>query len=105
MLHKRHIKHTFHNLLFHLTISHEQFSQPKNIDLYIVILKKFMLFYLFIFLRKISPEITAANPPLLAEEDWPCANIHAQLPLLYTWDAYHSMACQECHIRTRDPNQ
>ena len=28
--------------------------------------------YLFIFLRKISPELTsAANPPLFAEEDWP----------------------------------
>ena len=23
------------------------------------------------FLRKISPELTAANPPLFAEEDWP----------------------------------
>uniref|UniRef100_A0A9L0JF68 Phosphatidylinositol glycan anchor biosynthesis class F n=1 Tax=Equus asinus TaxID=9793 RepID=A0A9L0JF68_EQUAS len=44
--------------------------------------------------RKISPELTAANPPLFAEEDWPRANIHAHLPLLYTWDAYHSMACQ-----------
>ena len=26
---------------------------------------------LFIFLRKISPELTTANPPLFAEEDWP----------------------------------
>ena len=25
----------------------------------------------FFFLRKISPELTAANPPLFAEEDWP----------------------------------
>ena len=49
--------------------------------------------YLF-FLRKFSPELTTANPPLFAEEDWPWANIHAHLPLLYTWDAYHSMACQ-----------
>ena len=24
-----------------------------------------------VFLRKISPELTAANPPLCAEEDWP----------------------------------
>ena len=24
----------------------------------------------FFFLRKISPELTAANPPLFAEEDW-----------------------------------
>ena len=31
------------------------------------------IFYLFIyFLRKISPElISATNPPLFAEEDWP----------------------------------
>ena len=21
------------------------------------------------------------------------------------WDAYHSMVCQGCHVRTRDPNQ
>ena len=26
---------------------------------------------LFIFLRKISPELTTTNPPLFAEEDWP----------------------------------
>ena len=25
----------------------------------------------FFFLRKISPELTTANPPLFAEEDWP----------------------------------
>ena len=24
-----------------------------------------------LFLRKISPEVTTANPPLFAEEDWP----------------------------------
>ena len=47
----------------------------------------------FLFLRKISPELTADNP-LFAEEDWPWANIHAHLVLLYTWDAYHSMVCQ-----------
>ena len=51
-------------------------------------------FSLFLFLRKISPELTAANPPLFAEEDWPWANIHAHLPLLYMRDAYHSMAWQ-----------
>ena len=29
--------------------------------------------FLFVgwFLRKISPELTVANPPLFAEEDWP----------------------------------
>ena len=26
---------------------------------------------LILFLRKISPELTAANSPLFAEEDWP----------------------------------
>ena len=47
------------------------------------------------FLRKISPELTsAANPPLFAEEDWPWANIHTHLLLLYMWDACHSMAWQ-----------
>ena len=45
-------------------------------------------------MRKISPELTAANPPLFTEEDWPWANIHAHLPLLCMWDAYHSMAYQ-----------
>ena len=46
------------------------------------------------FFRKISPELTSAtNLPLFAEEDWPCAHIHAHLPLLYMWYAYHSMAC------------
>ena len=29
------------------------------------------LFFIFFFLRKINPELTAANPPLFAEEDWP----------------------------------
>ena len=51
--------------------------------------------FLFFFnLRKISPELTTANSPLFAEEDWPWANMGAHLPLLYMWDAYHSMACQ-----------
>ena len=39
-----------------------------------------------------SPELTTARPPLFAEEDWPWANIHIHLPLLYMWDAYHSVA-------------
>ena len=70
--------------------------------------KNVVLFYIFyfLFLRKFSPELTAANPPLLAEEDWPWANIHAHLPLLYMWDAYHSMPfAKQCHVRTQDPNQ
>ena len=28
-------------------------------------------FFFFFFLRKISPELTTARPPLFAEEDWP----------------------------------
>ena len=32
--------------------------------------------------------------PMYFQEDWPWANIHAHLPLLYMWDAYHRMACQ-----------
>ena len=32
----------------------------------------FFVFFVFFFLRKISPElISATNPPLFAEEDWP----------------------------------
>ena len=31
------------------------------------------------------------------EEDWPWAHICAHLPLLYMWDACHSMACQAVH--------
>ena len=47
----------------------------------------------FFFLRKISPELTAtANSSLFAEEDLSWANICAHLPLLYMWDACHSMA-------------
>ena len=59
------------------------------------------------FLRKISPELTsAANPPLFAEEDCPWANIHVHLPLLYTWDAYHSMPfAKQCHVCIWDLNQ
>ena len=60
----------------------------------------------FIFLRKISPELTcAANPPLFAEEDWPLANIRAHLPLLYALNTYHSMAFAKwCHVPSRDLN-
>ena len=40
-------------------------------------------------------ELTSdANPPRFTEKDWPWANICTHLPPLYTWDAYHSMACQ-----------
>ena len=61
--------------------------------------------FFFFFLRKTSPEPTTDNPSLFAEEDWPWANIHAHLPLFYTWDAYHSMAFDKwCHVRTEDLN-
>ena len=54
----------------------------------------FLQKYIHIFLRKLSPELTTANLPLFAEEDWPWANIHAHLPLLFMWDTYLSMVCQ-----------
>ena len=63
-------------------------------------------FSVCLFLRKISPELTTANPPVFAEEDWPCTNIRVHLPLLNTWDAYHSMAfAKGSHVHTQDLNQ
>ena len=67
----------------------------------------FLSFFLSFFVRKIGPELTSANPPLFAEEDWPWANIHAHLPLLYMGHR-HSMAqqaVQRCTpgIRTGEP--
>ena len=50
--------------------------------------------WFFFFLRMISHKLTTASPPLFAEEAWPWANVHAHLPLLYTWEAYHTMVCQ-----------
>ena len=87
-----------------LSIQAKPFSTVHWVYVYLFIFYLFILF--FISLRKISPELTsAANPPLFAEEDWPRANIHAHLPLLYIWDACHSMAAKWCHVRTRDPNR
>ena len=61
--------------------------------------------FFFIFLRKISCELTTANPPLFAEEDWCWANICTHLPLLYMWDAYPSMTfVKRRHVHTWDPN-
>ena len=77
-----------------------------KIRLFFLLISESSLYVLFFFLRKISPELTTANLPLFAEEDWPWANIHARLPLFYTWDAYHSMAfAKRCRVRTQDPNQ
>ena len=57
-------------------------------------------------MRKIRTELTsAANPPLFAEEDRPRANIRAHLPLLYTWDTYHSMACPTVPCPHPGPNR
>ena len=70
--------------------------------------KTFFFFWFLLvlfFWRKISPQLTTASPPLFAEEAWLWANVHAHLPLVYTWDTYHSMAAKQCHVRTRDPNQ
>ena len=53
------------------------------------------IYLIFLKKKKINPELkSATNPPLFAEECWPCTNIGAHLPLLYMWDACHSMACQ-----------
>ena len=51
---------------------------PFDLENCIPCLKNILLYYLFIYLRKISPELTsAAKPPLFPEEDWPWANIRA----------------------------
>ena len=62
----------------------------------------------FMFLRKLSPQLTFANPPLFSEENWPWANNCARLPLLYMWDACHGMAWQAMRrsvprIKTSEP--
>ena len=45
---------------------------PGKKQLLVLVINNDILFiYLFMYLRKISPELTAANPPLFAEEDWP----------------------------------
>ena len=77
---------------------------PWNISIHGDKLPKFFFFFFFFFLRKISPELTAATSPLFTEEAWPWANIRAHLPLLYMWDASHSMVFAKwCHVHTRDP--
>ena len=56
-------------------------------------------------MRKISPELTTANPSLFAEEGWPWANICAHLPLLYMWDTTSACLVKWCHVHTQDPNR
>ena len=67
----------------------------------------FWLIY-FIFLRKISPELTSAvNPSLFAEEDQPWANIHASMPIfLHFICGKHTTAwlAKRCPVHTRVPN-
>ena len=64
-------------------------------------------FCLFVFVRKIGPELTSITPPLFAEKDWPWVNIHAHLPPLYM-GCHHTMAWQAVRrcaprIRTGEP--
>ena len=52
-----------HRRLFEITV---------DVDFLLCFFLIFYFIYLFIyFLRKISPELTTANPPLFAEEAWP----------------------------------
>ena len=78
--------HVYHFLVWLLLISFPPFT--------LVHFLFFLKSIFFFFLRKINPELTTADPPLFAEEDWPWANIHAHVLLLYTWDTHHSMAWQ-----------
>ena len=57
-------------------------------------------------LRKISPEVTSANPTLFAAEDWPWANIHAHLPLHFICGTLATAwLSKRCHVPTWDPNR
>ena len=77
----------------------EYLKKRLDLEAYILVFGRF-------FLRRISLELTTANPPLFAEECWQWANIHTHLPLLYTWDTCHCMAfAQCCPVRTWDQNR
>ena len=55
---------------------HMSFNVDSDVPEYSLILtcRWFITFlFFFLFLRKISPELTTANRPLFAEEDWPWA--------------------------------
>ena len=57
------------------------------------------------FLRKISPELTSTNPPLVAEEGWPWVNIHAHLLLPFTCGTpTTAWRAKRCQVHTQDPN-
>ena len=74
-------------------------------DLLFQISRCYFVFCLFVFLRKISPEVTTASPPLFSEEAWPWANI---VPIFLYFicgtptTAWHA---KQFHVRIWDPNQ
>ena len=65
----------------------------------------FLFCFIYLFLRKISPELTsAANPPLFAMENWSWAK---SMPIFLYFicgmpaTAWHA---KRCHVHTQDPN-
>ena len=64
-----------------------------------------IVLFLFFFPRKINPELTAANPPLFAEEDWPWANIRAHFLYFTCRTPTTAWLAKRCHARTWDPNR
>ena len=58
-----------------------------------------------LFLRKFSPELTTANPPLFAEEEWP--ELTSVPILLYFLCGTPTAAwrAKRCHVHTRDPKR
>uniref|UniRef100_A0A9L0SJL6 NFKB inhibitor interacting Ras like 1 n=1 Tax=Equus caballus TaxID=9796 RepID=A0A9L0SJL6_HORSE len=49
--------------------------------------------------------VVLGNKIDLSEQRQVDAEVAQQWAKIYTWDAYHSMAAKQCHVRTRDPNQ
>ena len=68
-------------------------------------LGRFFVFVLgFFFFRKISPELTAANPPLLLRKPGPeLISMPVFLYFIYETPATAWLA-KQCHVCTRDPN-
>ena len=56
-------------------------------------------------MRKISPELTTASPPLFAEEAWPWANIVPIFLCFICGTPTTAWRAQRRHVRTRDPNR
>ena len=61
--------------------------------------------FAFFFLRKISPELTTASPPLFAEEAWPWANIVPIFLYFICGTPTTAWCAKQCHVRTRDLNR